>query len=212
MKSLALQDFLKNAQNGAKVIDIRETGAAVAAFIPDSILLSQSIDLDERLHYLPHFLEKDQAFLLVGENEADAQKYGEDLKKAGYSRCNGFLAGGFSAFQDSNERSEMLIVVSPFEVAVDHKFSENAAFWDIRKKADFESGSLKKAIHKEVEDIIFNEDEIEPFKTHYLFDEHGDGAACVASILKGFRKHNFYLIENGFEGIRNSESMKDYLT
>lgn len=193
-------NFLARQKNGAIVIDTRSKDNFTEGFIPGSIFLGLEGRLEEWASVL---LNPEDTFLLVTDKEKEQESI-ERLHKAGFTKFDAVLDGGFLAWKNSGYPTDMLINVEPDELAMDIPFDNNLVVVDVRNYQEFNSGHVKNALNVPLMDMkdpaqIAN---FEDSQNIYLHCASGYRSVVAASILKKEGIHNVRNVVGGWEKIK----------
>ncbi len=112
-------------------------------FVPGAI----SIGLEGRFaEWAGSLLPFDKTLVLITED--GQRKRNHHPPGAGRIReFNGYLQGGYEAWQAAGEPIDMIINVDADEVAMDIPFDENMVIVDVRKEVEFADGHVKDAVN-----------------------------------------------------------------
>jgi hydroxyacylglutathione hydrolase len=176
-------------QDGGLVLDLRGAEGWGGAHIPGSL----NITFPMLSAYIGYQVDYDTPLALVVCNREMFEEAWTQLQRIDYVKVAGWLEGGME---------EWAINALPYDSTpqifveeIKRRYSENEDFLllDVRKKGEFEKGSLQGAQHIFVGDLQDRLDEVEDTRPIVTFCGTGYRASNAASILK----------RNGFEQVEN---------
>lgn len=194
----------KIANDDVIVLDTRPNHQFMQGFIPNSIF----IGLEGRFaEWAGSLLPFDKKILLVTEPGKEKEAVTR-LARVGFELFEGYIEGGFEAWQNANEKIDMLINVEADELAMDIPFDENLIVVDVRRETEYANGHLKQSINIPLENLT------DPGSMANLEDNHNIYVQCAggyrsviaASLLKKQGIHNIRNVEGGWKSI---EELKD---
>jgi glyoxylase-like metal-dependent hydrolase (beta-lactamase superfamily II)/rhodanese-related sulfurtransferase len=207
LQALDLASFRKWITEGeAMLLDTRSSQVFVAGFIPGSI----SIGLDGRFaEWAGSLLPFDKPIVLVtapGEEKESVIR----LARVGFDKVQGYLEGGFPAWQHAGEPIDMVIDVLPDELAMDIPFDENLLVIDVRRETEFADGHIKDALNiplHELADPVRMASLEERFNI-YVHCGGGYRSIIAASLLKRQGIHNLRNVTGGWKLIREQKGIE----
>lgn len=208
MQPLSVADFKAKAQDDNYIIiDSRNADLFTEGFVPGSI----SIGLEGRFaEWAGSLLPFDKTILLITEIGKEKET-AVRLTRVGFDKFAGYLEGSFEAWQNANERIDMLINVEADELAMDIPFDENLIVVDVRKEAEFADGHLKQSINIPLSDLTdpANMSNFEENHNIYVHCAGGYRSIIASSLLKKQGIHNIRNIVGGWKSIAE---LKDKFT
>jgi rhodanese-related sulfurtransferase len=197
--SLSIAEFkdLKNANH--LIIDTRPADEFLNGFVPGSVNLPLDGDITD---WAGRLLATDTQIILVTEPEQETKSLAE-LNKAGLLQIAGYLDGGFAAWQQGDEETDLVIGVEADELIMDIPFDENLLVIDVRFPDEFEAAHLKDAINLPLDEMtdIAELANFEENQNLYLHSMGTNRASTAASLMKRQGYHNLRVIEGGFVAI-----------
>ena len=125
------------------LVDTRNSNVFAQGFVPGSI----SIGLEGRFaEWAGSLLPFDKPMLLVTEAGQEKESVVR-LSRVGLSKFEGYLEGGFEAWQKAGEPIDMIIEVEADELAMDIPFDDRVVVVDVRKEVEFADGHVKGAVN-----------------------------------------------------------------
>lgn len=126
------------------------------------------------------------------------------FKEAVFTNIKGYLAGGFDAWKNNQEKTDMLIQIEPDEFAMDIPFDEFLMPLDIREEAAFNASHIKNAVSLPLSEFMDpgSMSELDEHFNIYIISEDGLKNTLAASILKKQGIHNIRVVMDGWEGVQ----------
>ncbi len=201
LQALSIEAFKqKTAEDNVIILDTRVSNVFTQGFVPGSI----SIGLDGRFaEWAGSLLPFDKTLILVTENGKEKETIIR-LARVGYDKMQGFLDGGFEAWQAAGEQIDMIIDVEADELAMDIPFDPNLVIIDVRKEAEYGSGHIKEALNIPLTNLM------DPASMADLDDKHNIYVHCAGgyrsviavSLLKRQGIHNLRNVVGGYGVIK----------
>lgn len=195
----------KEAAKSALILDTRPSTVFTNGFVPGSI----SIGLDGRFaEWAGTMLPYDQPLLLVTEAGKERESITR-LARVGIDNVQGYLEGGYEAWQNAGEQIDMIIDIEADELAMDMPHDANLEVVDVRKPSEFETSHVQGARNLPLDTMT------DPLNIALLNDEHnlyvhcagGYRSVIAASILKRHGYHNLRNVLGGFGKIKNEKKI-----
>jgi len=201
LKALSVAAFkAKAAEDDVIILDTRLSSTFTEGFVPGSI----SIGLDGRFaEWAGSLLPFDKKMVLV----TDAGKEKESivrLARVGYDKMEGYLDGGYAAWQAAGEKTDMVIDVEADELAMDIPFDANLLIVDVRKNPEYADGHIKNAINIPLTDLMDpgSMADLEDRHNIYVHCAGGYRSVIAASLLKRQGIHNLRNVVGGWGKIK----------
>ena len=173
------------------------------AYDPGSINLVLNNNFKE---VAEHFIQKDQAIIVVADEGKEEQSI-EILKKLKYSNIKGYLNNGISTWLLKDKPIDLVISIDDEELALEIKYGD-LVYYDIRSKEDFKISHIKSSKNISTDELIADIDLIDDLKTTCIYSNDGCESMSLISYFKTHKKHNFYHIKAGFDGIRANKDIE----
>ena len=205
MRALSPDEFKERMKSDVVILDTRNSETFTEGFIPGSI----SIGLNGRFaEWAGSLLPFETPLLLV----CDPGKEKESiirLARVGLDNVQGYLEGGFEAWKNNREQSDMIINVEADELMMDIPFDKNIVVLDVRKPVEFAEGHLSDAINiplNEMTDpgIMAN---IDDRHNLYVHCASGYRSVIAASLLKRQGLHNLRNVPGGWDKIKEQQKV-----
>ena len=205
--ALTLEEFKKKMEDeDTLVIDTRLSKDFNRGFIPGSI----SIGLDGRFaEWAGSLLSFEQPMLLVCEPGFEEESVIR-LARVGFDKIEGFLNGGFEAWQNAGEEVDLIIEIEADELAMDLPHDENLVVIDVRNESEYASGHIEGAINLPLKDMN-DPGQIAMLPETgnlYLHCASGYRSTIAASLIKRQGLHNIRNIEGGWNAIKEQQDIK----
>jgi hydroxyacylglutathione hydrolase len=201
LQPLAIADFKERSkEENVVILDTRNSSTFTEGFVPGSI----SIGLDGRFaEWAGSLLPFDKRMILITEAGKEKETIVR-LARVGFDKIEGFLAGGFEAWQSAGETIDLIIDVEADELAMDIPFDQNLVIIDVRKEAEYGSGHIKDALNLPLADLT------DPGTMADLDDKHNIYVHCAggyrsviaSSLLKRQGIHNIRNVVGGWSKIK----------
>jgi hydroxyacylglutathione hydrolase len=204
--ALSIPDFKKKVKEGAVILDTRHANTFTEGFVPGSI----SIGLEGRFaEWAGSLLPFDEPMVLVTEAGKEEETIIR-LARVGLDKVEGFLAGGFEAWQAAGERIDMIITVDPDELAMDIPHDTNLVVVDVRKPAEYADGHLKAAINLTLSDMTDPGNLADFEETHNLYVHCAGGYRSViaCSLMKREGIHNLRNVAGGYGKLKETKGIE----
>ncbi len=187
MQKFELNDFKALDHSGYALVDARQPEIFTEGFIEESVSIPFG---DNFINSLQELISTDTKVLIIAD-DADIAAIVKAVKSSGIDNVAGYLAGGFNAWQNGENRFDMLISIDAGEFAIDYQFDEFYLI-DIREKGDFEKEHVEDAENIALADLEAILVEMSDKDSYYLYGETAADAVTAGSLLK----------RNGFNRVR----------
>ena len=132
------------------------------------------------------------------------------LARVGFDKAEGYLDGGYEAWQAAGEKIDMIISVDPDELAMDMPHDDNLIVVDVRKPAEYADGHVKGAMNVTLSDLT-DPGSMADFDDHHNLYVHCQGgyrSVIACSMLKKEGIHNLRNINGGFNKLKEQEGIE----
>jgi glyoxylase-like metal-dependent hydrolase (beta-lactamase superfamily II)/rhodanese-related sulfurtransferase len=203
MQALSIEQFKEALENDALVLDSRTSTLFTEGFIPSAI----SIGLDGRYaEWAGSLLPFDKTIVLVTEAGKEEESIIR-LARVGFDKIEGYLKGGYEAWKQAGEKTDMIINVEADELAMDLPFDDNLLVVDVRKEVEFADGHIKDAYNLPLNDM--NDPallaQLDDRQNIYVHCAGGYRSIIAASLLKRQGIHNIRNVAGGWNKIIEQE-------
>jgi len=149
-KSLTPKQFQEMMDDGAVIIDARDSAAFGGFHIPGSI----NIGFEKQLaNWVGMVVDPDSEIILVVDDREDYDRMVTELHRIGYDLIFGYLSGGVMAWLMSGRPVEQLEQISPQQLARRLEKSGLRVI-DVRTPAEWDGSRIKWAEHFPLSDIL----------------------------------------------------------
>jgi len=206
MTALTVEEFKKHLNNDAILLDTRNETEFTKGFVPGSI----NIGLEGRFaEWAGSLLSFDKPMLLItapGEEKESIIR----LARVGFDKVQGYLKGGFDAWKNAGEETDMIIDVEPDELLMDMPYDKNLVVLDVRKPAEYAEGHLPGAVNLPLDDMNDPGSMASINETDNLYVHCAGGYRSViaSSLLKRQGIHNLRNIVGGWNKIKEMEKVE----
>jgi len=181
------------------ILDTRDYQTFADGFITGSLF----IGLNERFEDLVISLISPGFTILMVTAPGKEDETANRLKKAGFDKIAGYLAGGIEAWKKAGEVTDLLIQVEADELAMDIPFDEHLIVLDVRNETEYADGHVKNALNislKTMVDpgvmaVLDEKDNL------YILSKSGYRSTVAASLLKRQGFHNLRNLIGGWEAV-----------
>ncbi|MBV9961492.1 MAG: MBL fold metallo-hydrolase [Parafilimonas sp.] len=207
LKPLTLNE-VKSLANSDNIIllDTRSTTAFSEGFIPGSIF----IGLDGRYaEWAGSLLPFNKTILIVAEPGKEKESIIR-LTRVGFSKFAGYVEGGYQAWKNAGEQTDMIIGIEPDELAMDIPHDERLIVMDVRRETEFADGHVKNALNIPLDTLTdpASMANIEDDQNLYIHCGSGYRSVIAASLLKRQGIHNLYNVLGGWNKIKLEDRIK----
>lgn len=197
-----LKEILEN--QSSLLLDLRPAEAFLNGFIPGSISAGVSTKYDKWI------LEAIGGEPVVLITEAGKEKTGIDrFEKLVAAELLYVLEGGYDAWVQAAQQSDLVIEVEADELALDLPYDSSLQLIDLRGEEEFEASHVSKAQHIPLAELVdlatianFDEDQ-----QLYLYCGGGQRSLLAASLIKRQGVHNLRVVAGGFPAIELEKSI-----
>ena len=201
LEPLSIAAFKEKAtHDNVIILDTRHALVFTKGFVPNSIF----IGLEGRFaEWAGSILPFNKTIILVTEQGKEEESIIR-LSRVGFENFGGYLQGGFEAWQNADEKIDMIIDIESDELAMDIPFDNNLIVVDVRKEIEYADGHLKQAINIPLAELT------DPASMANLEDNHniyihcagGYRSVIAASLMKQQGIHNIRNILGGWNEIK----------
>jgi rhodanese-related sulfurtransferase len=196
MKALTIAEWESLEKDGAWILDARPATVFTQGFVPGAI----NIGLDGRFaEWAGSILPFDQPLILITEPGKEEEAILR-LARVGFDKVNGYLKGGFPAWQAAGKPVDLIIDVTADELAMDMPFDQKLEVIDVRKAAEFDAGHVKGAHLLPLNDLRdpLMMAQMDEDKNLYVHCAGGYRSAIACSLMKREGFHNLRNVLGGW--------------
>ncbi|HPH84646.1 MAG TPA: rhodanese-like domain-containing protein [Ferruginibacter sp.] len=206
MKALSIDEFKKAMQQDCIILDTRHASQFTEGFIPGSIF----IGLEGRFaEWAGSILPFDKPFILVTEPGKEEETVIR-LSRVGFDKMEGFLAGGFEAWKNAGEKTDLIIDIEADELMMDIPHDPNLLVVDVRRETEFADGHLADAVNLPLDEMtdLVQLAQFEENQNLYVHCAGGYRSVIAASLFKKHGYHNLRNVLGGWAKIKEQEKAK----
>ncbi|MFN0082844.1 MAG: MBL fold metallo-hydrolase [Ferruginibacter sp.] len=200
---LSIAAFKEMAQQDVIMLDTRAATQFTKGFIPGSLF----IGLEGRFaEWAGCLLPFDKKIILITEPGMEEETVIR-LARVGFNKMGGYLQGGFEAWKNAGEKTDMIIDIEPDELMMDIPHDPNLTIVDVRREAEHADGHLKGSVNLPLSDMTdvallaqFEDDE-----NLYVHCAGGYRSVIALSILKKEGINNVRNVLGGWAKIKEEE-------
>jgi len=202
-KALSIEEFKMAIKEDALIVDTRPALVFTQGFVPGSIFLGP----EERIaEWAGNILPFNKSLVLItpaGKEEETVIR----LSRVGFDKILGYLQGGFEAWKNEQEKTDIIIDVEPDELMMDIPFDPNLVVVDVRRETEFADGHLANAISLPLDEMtdVVHMAQFEDNQNLYIHCEGGYRSVIAASLLKREGIHNLRNVLGGWSKIKLQE-------
>ncbi len=206
LKALPVAEFKAKATDDTIILDTRNETEFVKGFVPGSV----NIGLNGRFaEWAGSLLPFDKAIYLVTDPGKEKETIVR-LARVGFEKIKGYLEGGFEAWKNSGEKTDMIVDVEPDELLMDMQFDKNLVVLDVRKENEYAEGHLPDAMNIPLSEMTdpASMANIEEGHNLYVHCAGGYRSVIACSLLKRQGIHNLRNIAGGWNAIKAQEEVE----
>ena len=203
LQPLSIEQFKQLAKEDAVILDTRPATEFTESFITGSLFIGLEGRFAEWAGSLLPFDKKIILITPAGKEEETVIR----LARVGFDKMSGVLSGGFEAWRNAGEKTDMIIDVEPDELMMDIPHDPNLVIVDVRRAVEHADGHLKGSVNLPLSDMTdvallaqFEEDE-----NLYVHCGGGYRSVIALSILKREGINNVRNILGGWAKIKEEE-------
>ena len=203
IKALTIEEFKQLAKEDAVILDTRPATEFTVSYIPGSLFIGLEGRFAEWAGSLLPFDKKIILITPAGKEEETVIR----LARVGFDKMSGVLNGGFEAWQQAGEKTDMIIDVEPDELMMDIPHDPNLTVVDVRREAEHADGHLKGSVNLPLSDMT-DVALLAQFGEHenlYVHCAGGYRSVIALSILKKEGINNVRNVVGGWAKIKEEE-------
>lgn len=200
---LSIDAFKEKMKGDVIILDTRHAAEFTLGFVPGSV----SIGLEGRFaEWAGTILPFDKTLILVtapGKEEETVVR----LSRVGFDKMEGYLQGGYEAWKNAGEKTDLIIDVEADELIMDIPHDPNLRVVDVRKETEFADGHLADAINLPLSEMtdVAELAQFEDNENLYIHCAGGYRSVIAASLLKKEGIHNLRNVVGGWGKIKEQE-------
>lgn len=183
------------------VLDVRSQAEFSAGHVPGSLFIGLTGQFAPWVGALIKDVKTPIALVV---NDDKLEEAITRLSRVGFDNVVGFLKGGVEAYKADGNTLDTVNNIEPQELGK-YQDDENSCIVDVRKIGEYESGHVKGACLKTLDDMYELASTFDQNKTNYVHCAGGYRSVIAISILKQRGIHNVVDVLGGFGKIKNTE-------
>lgn len=200
LHALSPDDFEAVAESrGAIILDTRSAADFHQAFIPNAINIGLKGDFAPWVGNM--IVDVMQPILLVSDPGTEEEVITR-LSRVGFDNVQGYLDGGFAAWQEAGRETDHIRRISAEDFAA--QFQPGMTILDVRKPSEFETEHIEHAQSRPLDYISEWAADVDATKPFFVHCAGGYRSMIAASILNARGIRNFAEIEGGYNKIKNT--------
>jgi hydroxyacylglutathione hydrolase len=201
-----VEQFKEKIDKGALVLDSRNQEEFTAGFIPGSIFIGLEGRFAEWAGSLLSFKDP----LIVVTEKGKEEETIIRLARVGFENVEGYLKGGYAAWKDAGEKSDIIIDIDADELAMDIPFDDKLLVLDVRNPNEFNEGHVKDAMNLPLPEMVDVAQiaSLEEEQNIYVHCAGGYRSVIAASLLKRQGYHNLRNITGGWSSIQEQKNIE----
>ena len=206
LKPLSIEEVKRAIADDVLILDTRSKDVFIDGFIPGSVF----IGLEGRFaEWAGSLLPFDKPMIIVSEIGKEKEAIVR-LSRVGFSNVIGYIEGGYEAWKNLGDESDMIINVEPDELAMDIPFDEKLVVLDVRKPTEFAEGHVKNAVNIPLEEMNHpaNLSDFEEDQNIYVHCQGGYRSVIASTMLKRQGIHNIRNVTGGYKQISEQKNIK----
>jgi hydroxyacylglutathione hydrolase len=206
LKPLSIEEVKQAIAEDAVIVDTRRAEVFSNGFIPGSVFLG----LEGRFaEWAGSLLPFDQPMIIITEAGKEKETIIR-LARVGFDKVKGYVKGGFEAWKNAGEETDMIIEVEADELAMDIPFDDRLVVVDVRKPVEFAEGHVKNALNIPLNDMTdpANMAHLEEDQNIYVHCQGGYRSMIATSLLKRQGIHNLRNVSGGWNKIREQDKIE----
>ncbi|MGZ5189877.1 MAG: MBL fold metallo-hydrolase [Flavisolibacter sp.] len=206
LKPLSVEEVKQAIKKDSIIVDTRHADIFTSGFIPGSVFLG----LEGRFaEWAGSLLPFDQSMIIITEPGKEKETIIR-LARVGFDKVQGYVDGGFEAWKNAGEETDMIIDVEADELAMDIPFDDRLVVVDVRKPVEFADGHVKNALNIPLNDMTdpANMALLEEDQNIYVHCQGGYRSVIATSLLKRQGIHNLRNITGGWNKIKEKDKIQ----
>ena len=203
LKALSVDEFKQLIKDNSIILDTRRADVFTQGFVPGSI----SIGLEGRFaEWAGSILPFNASIILVTEPGQEKETIVR-MARVGFDKVVGYLNGGYIAWKNAGEKTDMIIDVEADELMMDIPHDNNLVVIDVRRETEFADGHLKNALNIPLTEMTdpASMANLEETQNLYVHCAGGYRSVIASSLLKRQGINNLRNIVGGWGKIKEQE-------
>jgi glyoxylase-like metal-dependent hydrolase (beta-lactamase superfamily II)/rhodanese-related sulfurtransferase len=203
---LTVEEFKNKIAENVLILDTRKAADFTQGFIPGSVFIGLEGRFAEWAGTLLPFHERIILVTDVGMEEETIIR----LARVGFDKVEGYLKGGFEAWENASEKVDLIIDVEAGELALDIKHDPKLTVLDVRRETEFGEGHIKNAINLPLSDMtdVAQIANFEDDQNLYIHCAGGYRSVIATSLMKKHGYHNLRNVVGGWGKIKEEKDIE----
>jgi hydroxyacylglutathione hydrolase len=196
--ALSLDQFNKEVENGALILDVRTQGEFINGFIKNSLFIGLNGTFAMWVGALIEDINQKIVLIVPEDQEEEAILR---LSRVGYDNCIGYLKGGVDTYKNAGGTLETITSITA------DAFSDvypEANVVDVRKPGEYNSAHLEKGQTVPLDFMNDHLNDLDKNKMYHVHCAGGYRSVIAISLLKRKGYTNLIDIAGGFGAIKNT--------
>ena len=203
---LTVEEFKNKIAENVLILDTRKAADFTQGFITGSVFIGLEGRFAEWAGTLLPFHERIILVTDVGMEEETIIR----LARVGFDKVEGYLKGGFKAWENASEKVDLIIDVEAGELALDIKHDPKLTVLDVRRETEFGEGHIKNAINLPLSDMtdVAQIANFEDDQNLYIHCAGGYRSVIATSLMKKHGYHNLRNVVGGWGKIKEEKDIE----
>ena len=198
LNPLSFIEFKNLINDNTVILDVRNQNEFKKGFIPGSIFIGLNGTFAP---WVGSIIKDINTKLLLVCDEGQEQEAIMRLSRVGFDNCLGYLAGGFSTWQNNDCKYETIETIDSDSLS---KIIDDINLIDVRKLSERDNGYLSASKSIPLDDFENELSEINSDEKNYIHCAGGYRSVIACSILKRNGYESVVDVAGGFSSIRKS--------
>jgi glyoxylase-like metal-dependent hydrolase (beta-lactamase superfamily II)/rhodanese-related sulfurtransferase len=187
-------DVKQTREEGAVLLDVRNSAAYGTGHIPNSINISLS---GQFATWAGSLLEQNAAIILVADSLEAIDEAVIRLARVGIENIKGYLGGGIKAWSDAGYEMATVAQISVDELKNRLSEKEDLQVVDVRRPAEYANGHVPGAIPIPLNKLTPSDSNLNPDKPTAVICASGYRSSAATSILEGLGFSSLFNVVGG---------------
>lgn len=201
-KGLSYNEFQKEVENGALILDVRTQGEFIKGFIPNSLFIGLNGTFAMWVGALIEDINQKIVLIVPEGKEEEAVTR---LSRVGYDNSVGYLKGGVDAYVAEGGTLNTIDQVTADQL---QDLYGKAEIVDVRKPGEYDSEHVENVTHYALDYMNNDLSKLDHNKTYYVHCAGGYRSVIAISLLMKNGYKNLVDIAGGYGAIKNTSIPK----
>lgn len=201
-RALSLEEFNKEVEEGALILDVRTHGEFVKGFIPGSLFIGLNGTFAMWVGALIEDINQKIALIVPEGKEEEAVTR---LSRVGYDNTVGYLKGGVMAYVNAGNDLQTIQQESASELADEYG---DVNIVDVRKPGEYDSEHVVDAIHYPLDYMNDELNKLDKDKTYHVHCAGGYRSVIAISLLMKNGYHHLVDVAGGYGALKDTSIPK----